>query len=82
MLFPLCCGKLLSVVRRLLHKEVREGKAETESAAMALHTLQNPSGVTLLDASCKRILSIKGVLAWILKFCVPEFKDIEVKDNE
>lgn len=54
----------------------------TESARAVLNTLQNPSDATLLDASCKRILSVKGVLAWILKSCVPEFKNVDVKDIE
>jgi len=54
----------------------------TESARAVLNTLQNPSDATLLDASCKRILSVKGVLAWILKSCVPEFKNVDVKDVE
>ena len=31
------------------------------------------------DASCKRILSEKIVLAWILKSCVTEFKDFDVQ---
>ena len=31
------------------------------------------------DASCKRILSEKIILAWILKSCVTEFKDFDVQ---
>ena len=32
------------------------------------------------DAACKRLLSEKMILAWILKTCVPEFRDFEVKE--
>ena len=31
-------------------------------------------------AACKRLLSEKPVLARIVKACIPEFKDIDVKD--
>lgn len=33
-----------------------------------------------MDAWCKRILGNKSILAWILKECVEEFKDCEIKD--
>ena len=32
------------------------------------------------DAACKNVLSAKIILAWILKYCVEEFKDYEVND--
>lgn len=32
------------------------------------------------DAACKQLLSEKIILAWIMKSCVEEFRDIEVKD--
>ena len=35
---------------------------------------------TLFDSSCKRILSIKIFLAWIMKACMEEYKDCDVKD--
>ncbi len=35
---------------------------------------------TLFDASCKRILSIKIFLAWIMKACMEEYKDCDVND--
>lgn len=35
---------------------------------------------TLFDASCKRILSIKIFLAWIMKSCLEEYKDCDVND--
>lgn len=33
-----------------------------------------------LDESCKRLLSEKSILAWILHACVAEFKDVPVRD--
>ena len=35
---------------------------------------------TLFDSSCKRILSIKIFLAWIMKGCMEEYKDCNVND--
>lgn len=35
---------------------------------------------TLFDASCKRLLSIKIFLAWIMKSCLEEYKDCSVND--
>ena len=35
---------------------------------------------TLFDSSCKRILSIKIFLAWIMKSCMAEYKDCDVND--
>ena len=32
------------------------------------------------DASAKRLLSSKKILAWILKYCVPEFENCEIAD--
>ena len=32
------------------------------------------------DAACKRILSEKIILAWIMKSCVEEFRDVAVKE--
>ena len=32
------------------------------------------------DAACKRLLSEKIILAWIVKSCVEEFRDCDVKD--
>ena len=31
------------------------------------------------DAACKRLLSEKIILAWIVKSCVEEFRDCDVK---
>ena len=33
-----------------------------------------------LDASCKRLLSEKNILAWIMKSCLEEYRDCDVKD--
>lgn len=33
-----------------------------------------------LDASCKRLLANKAILAWILKDCVAEYRDCSVND--
>lgn len=33
-----------------------------------------------LDASCKRLLSEKMILAWIMKHCLEEYRDCEVKE--
>ena len=32
------------------------------------------------DAACKRLLSEKIILAWIVKSCLEEFRDYDVKD--
>lgn len=37
-------------------------------------------GQKLYDENCKKILSNKMILAWIMKECIWEFKDIEVAD--
>ena len=34
------------------------------------------------DQACKRVLAQKVILAWILKHCTEEFRDIDVKDIE
>ncbi len=33
-----------------------------------------------LDVSCKRLLSEKSILAWIMKSCLEEYRDCDVKD--
>ena len=43
------------------------------SLALAATTLQ-----ARYDASCKRVLSEKIILAWILHTCVPEYKTIAI----
>ena len=40
----------------------------------------NDNQKTLFDTSCKRILSIKIFLAWIMKSCMEEYKDCDVND--
>lgn len=54
----------------------------TESAQAVIRSSHNQSQNTLLDASCKQVLAIKGVLAWILKNCVPEYANVDVGDIE
>ena len=33
-----------------------------------------------LDNSCKRLLSEKIILAWIMKSCLEEYKDVDVNE--
>lgn len=54
----------------------------TDSARAVVRSMHNQPEDTLLDASCKQVLAIKGVLAWILKDCVPEYAEADVKDIE
>ena len=49
--------------------------------ARALDTVSDEN-MEKLDASCKKMLSFKSILAWILKTCVKEFKDVSLKDIE
>ncbi|MDE5867120.1 MAG: hypothetical protein K2H31_11060, partial [Lachnospiraceae bacterium] len=35
-----------------------------------------------LDAVCKKILTNKSILAWILKTCVEEYENYSLKDIE
>ena len=49
--------------------------------ARALDTVSDEN-MEKLDASCKKMLSFKSILAWILKTCVKEFKDVNLKDIE
>ena len=37
-------------------------------------------GQARYDAACKRMLSQKSILAWILKGCVEEYRDYSVED--
>ena len=32
------------------------------------------------DAACKRLLSQKVILAWIMKSCLKEYQDCDIKD--
>ena len=38
------------------------------------------NGQRMYDESCKKILSNKMILAWIMKECIAEFKDTEITD--
>lgn len=59
-----------------------EMRIEVENdLAKALETI-SAGDMEKLDASCKKMLSFKSILAWILKTCVKEFKDVSLKDIE
>ena len=49
--------------------------------AKALETISD-GDMEKLDESCKKMLSFKSILAWILKTCVKDFKDASLKDIE
>ncbi len=42
--------------------------------------IQATDGNASYDAACKRLLSEKIILAWIMKQCLDEFKDCDVND--
>ena len=56
---------------------VLQCKRQDTSIAQAVHNTENQSQY---DAACKRLLSEKIILAWILKECVPEYKDKKIDD--
>ena len=56
---------------------VLQCKHKDTSLAQALH---DTSMQSQYDAACKRLLSEKIILAWILKECVPEYKDKKIDD--
>ena len=43
-----------------------------------LATLENTELKARYDAACKRLLSNKSILAWILKYCTEEFARLDV----
>lgn len=55
-------------------------KARGETAlSKAIRTAENKAAY---DAACKRILAQKGILARIMKECVPEYRDCSIEDIE
>ncbi len=46
----------------------------------ALEDIYLSGGNAEYDASAKKLLSSKKILAWILKYCVPEFENCEISD--
>ncbi|WP_289116850.1 hypothetical protein [uncultured Dubosiella sp.] len=56
---------------------VLQCKHKDTSLAQALH---DTSMQSQYDAACKRLLSEKIVLAWILKECVPEYREETIDD--
>lgn len=65
---------------RLQRKDEMRMEVEND-LARALDTVSDEN-MEKLDASCKKMLSFKSILAWILKTCVKEFKDVSLKDIE
>ncbi len=49
--------------------------------ARALNTVYDED-MEKLDASCKKMLTFKSILSWILKTCLKEFKNVSLKDIE
>ena len=45
--------------------------------AQAIHTTE---GNSAYDAACKKILSNKIILAWIMKSCLEEYRDLDVTE--
>lgn len=42
--------------------------------------ISGAGGNTALDASCKRLLANRSILAWILKDCVEEYRNCDIQD--
>ena len=45
--------------------------------AQAIHTTE---GNSAYDAACKKVLSNKIILAWIMKSCLEEYRDLDVTE--
>jgi hypothetical protein len=56
-----------------------KGEAMQTEASIG-KTITNTSETSQYDASCKKLLSEKSILAWILKQCVSEFQGYEVDE--
>ena len=50
---------------------------EETTIAQGLHVTDDSAGY---DAACKRVLSEKAILAWIMKSCLEEYQDCNVND--
>lgn len=50
---------------------------EETTMAQGLHVTDESAGY---DAACKRVLSEKVILAWIMKSCLEEYKDCEINE--
>ena len=44
------------------------------------NAIEATDGKPMYDESCKRILANKGILSWIMKECVDEYKNVNVND--
>ena len=58
---------------------IESARTIEESTSIA-HTIDITERQEKYDAACKSLLSEKIILAWILKYCVKEFKDYKVTD--
>ena len=55
-------------------------EAHMEVETTLAQEIRTKEGKEKYDAACKRLLSQKIILAWILKSCVAEYQDCSVKD--
>jgi len=60
--------------------EVTKGCGDLESETTIAENLRNTYEKAQYDAACKRLLSEKIILAWIMKECLEEYKDYDVKE--
>lgn len=56
------------------------GKNSMERETTAAESLRLMDENARYDAACKRVLSEKIFLAWIMKFCLEEYRDFDVKE--
>ena len=60
--------------------EVTKGCGDLESETTIAENLRNTYEKAQYDAACKRLLSEKIILAWIMKECLEEYRDYDVKE--
>ena len=58
----------------LLREDRGYGKAATVESSLAEGIRQTDLEVQF-DACCKRLLAEKVVVAWIMKWCIPEYRE-------
>ena len=63
----------------LLREDRGYGKAATVESSLAEGIRQTDLEVQF-DACCKRLLAEKVVVAWIMKWCIPEYREFSVKE--
>jgi len=54
-------------------------KSRTKDTKLT-NAIEATDGKPMYDESCKRILADKGILSWIMKECVAEYKEIDIKE--